>query len=385
MTRALVEPLALARLPRVSAAGSAAPARLPWAWAAEPGRTVTTDLAGIGSVRLACTLSFVGFASVGFASAEATSSEAFGLLDGEGRGGHIAVDRWFALNIVAATLGLPPPLVLRRLGALERGVLAGHLAALLAGTADGITVDLFERRPGPPRGEGARLVALALRAEAAGAAGPVRLDVPFEWLARRSRPSLELGAFRALAGRLATQASIELASTSLRLAELQTAGVGDALVFDGSAFPAASDRSVQVRIGDHEAPAVARNSGEGEIVLAGAFRAAAARAGATANPRATPLVVRKAGTMAAKADEDEAKVMLLGAAPIEVVAELGRMILRGDEVLALEKGSVLTLGRRGSSQADAVDLVVGGRPWARGELVNVDGELGVRITELVRP
>jgi flagellar motor switch/type III secretory pathway protein FliN len=177
--------------------------------------------------------------------------------------------------------------------------------------------------------------------------------------------------------------------------ELQTAGVGDALVFDGCAFPPASERSVQVRIGDHQAPAVARTLGEGEIVLAGAFRAAAARAGATTaaptgtmtGPRAWPVVVRKAGTMGAKAeaDEDEAKVALLGAAPIEVVAELGRMILRGDEVLALEKGSVLTLGRRGDSQADAVDLVVGGRPWARGELVNVDGELGVRITELVRP
>ena len=284
MSRTLVEPLSLASLPRVSAAGSAAPARLPWAWAAERSRTVTTDLAGIGPDRLACTLSFVGFASVGFASAEATSSEAFSLLDGEGRAGRIAVDRWFALNVVAATLGLPPPLVLRRLGALERGVFAGHLAALLAGAADGVMVDLVDRRPGPPRGEGAPLVALALRAEAAGAAGPVRLDVPFAWLARRSRPSLELGAFRALAGRLPTLASVELASTSLRFIELQTAGVGDALVFDGCAFPPASDRSVQVRIGDHQAPAVARKlgqgEGEGEIVLAGAFRAGAARAGA---------------------------------------------------------------------------------------------------------
>jgi flagellar motor switch/type III secretory pathway protein FliN len=41
---------------------------------------------------------------------------------------------------------------------------------------------------------------------------------------------------------------------------------------------------------------------------------------------------------------------------------------------------VLSLGRPGTT----VDLVIGGRPWARGELVNIDGELGVRITELAR-
>jgi flagellar motor switch protein FliM len=71
---------------------------------------------------------------------------------------------------------------------------------------------------------------------------------------------------------------------------------------------------------------------------------------------------------------------LLAAAPIEIVAEVGRIVLRGDEVLGLGEGSVLSLGRPGT----IVDLVVGGRTWARGELVNVDGELGVRITELAR-
>ena len=71
---------------------------------------------------------------------------------------------------------------------------------------------------------------------------------------------------------------------------------------------------------------------------------------------------------------------VLAAAPIEVVAEVGRIVLRGDEVLGLGEGSVLSLGRPGTT----VDLMIGGRIWARGELVNVDGELGVRITELAR-
>ena len=60
------------------------------------------------------------------------------------------------------------------------------------------------------------------------------------------------------------------------------------------------------------------------------------------------------------------------------MAEVGRVTLRGDEVLALQPGSVLSLGHHGK----VVNLVVGGRSWARGELVNVDGELGVRIIEL---
>jgi flagellar motor switch protein FliM len=79
-------------------------------------------------------------------------------------------------------------------------------------------------------------------------------------------------------------------------------------------------------------------------------------------------------------DSGDANAELLAAAPIEIVAELGRIVLRGDQVLGLEEGSVLAFRRHGTT----VDLVVGGRTWARGELVNVDGELGVRVTELVR-
>ena len=79
-------------------------------------------------------------------------------------------------------------------------------------------------------------------------------------------------------------------------------------------------------------------------------------------------------------ESDGSKTEVLAAAPVEVVAELGRIVLRGDEILGLERGTVLPLGHQGRR----IDLVVGGRPWARGELVNIDGELGVRITELVR-
>lgn len=71
---------------------------------------------------------------------------------------------------------------------------------------------------------------------------------------------------------------------------------------------------------------------------------------------------------------------VLAAAPVEVVAELGRVTLRGDEVAGLAPGSVLVFGRAG-----AIALRVGDEIWAEGELVDVDGALGVRVTSVSRP
>ena len=69
---------------------------------------------------------------------------------------------------------------------------------------------------------------------------------------------------------------------------------------------------------------------------------------------------------------------MLAAASIEVVAELGRISLRGDELLGLAPGAVLALGTRSTN----VVLRVGGEHWADGEIVDIDGELGVRVTRV---
>jgi len=78
-------------------------------------------------------------------------------------------------------------------------------------------------------------------------------------------------------------------------------------------------------------------------------------------------------------EPDEQSRALLAGAPIEIVAEVGRLSLRGEEVLRLQRGSVLPLGVRGVE----VLLTAGGDAWARGALVDIDGELGVRITTLL--
>lgn len=70
---------------------------------------------------------------------------------------------------------------------------------------------------------------------------------------------------------------------------------------------------------------------------------------------------------------------LLGELPVQLTCEIGRLTLPAREVLELRPGAVLPVGR---PLAGPVDLTAGGRVIARGELVDVEGEIGVRITEL---
>ena len=71
---------------------------------------------------------------------------------------------------------------------------------------------------------------------------------------------------------------------------------------------------------------------------------------------------------------------LLSEVQVEVAVELGRVKLPLRELLALGPGAVLELDRA----ADApVDVLVNGHLVARGEVVVIDGEFGVRVTAVV--
>lgn len=65
--------------------------------------------------------------------------------------------------------------------------------------------------------------------------------------------------------------------------------------------------------------------------------------------------------------------------PVELAVEIGRTRMTIGEALALGPGSVVTVGRLAG---DPVDLLVNGRVIARGEVVAIDEELGLRITEI---
>jgi len=61
--------------------------------------------------------------------------------------------------------------------------------------------------------------------------------------------------------------------------------------------------------------------------------------------------------------------------------ELGKVSLSLLSLADIKRGYVLELAQK---PGDPVDLVVGGKAIGRGELVNVEGELGVRVISLVK-
>jgi flagellar motor switch protein FliN/FliY len=66
--------------------------------------------------------------------------------------------------------------------------------------------------------------------------------------------------------------------------------------------------------------------------------------------------------------------------PVELAVEIGRTRLTIRETLALGPGSIVTLNRLAG---EPVDLLVNGKPIARGEVVVIDEEFGLRVTEVV--
>ena len=73
-------------------------------------------------------------------------------------------------------------------------------------------------------------------------------------------------------------------------------------------------------------------------------------------------------------------IEMLHGVDMEVTVELGRARMTVRDLLALTPGNVLELDRAAGSPAD---LLVNGRLIARGEVVVVDEDFGLRITEIL--
>lgn len=73
-------------------------------------------------------------------------------------------------------------------------------------------------------------------------------------------------------------------------------------------------------------------------------------------------------------------IEMLAGVDMEVTVELGRTRMAVRDLLALSPGTVLELDRAADGPAD---LLVNGRLIARGEIVVVDEDFGLRITEIV--
>jgi flagellar motor switch/type III secretory pathway protein FliN len=273
----------------------------------------------------------------------------------------MTVDADFAARLVDALLvGNGAFRSARRFGPAERGVLAGLLGTLFFP----LGWRIGHGRVPPVEGAAAQA---CFRVETPIAVGRVRLAVAaatFE-TARASEAFVE----RARA--LVAIAVAEIAVTDLTAREVSDLGAGDAVVFTGhraASFPSDGVWKGELSIGEPAAShgmAIEIDAG-GTIKIAGGFQA---RTNTVRSSR-KETGMESSGVTAA--------TVALAAAPIEVVAEVGRLRLRGEELMGLAPGAVLPLpeGRT------RVSLRIAGELFAEGELVDVDGELGVRVTRM---
>lgn len=65
--------------------------------------------------------------------------------------------------------------------------------------------------------------------------------------------------------------------------------------------------------------------------------------------------------------------------PIEVATEIGRTTLTVRELLEFDDGTLVPLSRSAST---SVDLLIGGAPVGRGEIIVNDGSIALRIGQL---
>ena len=70
----------------------------------------------------------------------------------------------------------------------------------------------------------------------------------------------------------------------------------------------------------------------------------------------------------------------LSEVPVDVAVEMGRTRMTVGETLELRQGSIVTLNRMAG---EPVDLLVNGTPIAHGEVVVIDEQFGLRITDVI--
>lgn len=78
---------------------------------------------------------------------------------------------------------------------------------------------------------------------------------------------------------------------------------------------------------------------------------------------------------------DQQNLDLLMNVPLQVTAELGKCKMAVSEILKLGTGSIVELDRLAGGP---VDLLVNNKLVARGEVIAIDDNFGVRVTELIQ-
>ncbi len=78
----------------------------------------------------------------------------------------------------------------------------------------------------------------------------------------------------------------------------------------------------------------------------------------------------------------EKNIQLLLDVPLQITAELGRTTMSINDVLEIGPGSVIELNKLAG---EPIDLLINGKLVAEGEVVVVEENFGVRITNIIAP
>ena len=96
---------------------------------------------------------------------------------------------------------------------------------------------------------------------------------------------------------------------------------------------------------------------------------------------ATPVNMQEMQGLASLGKEQSENLELIMEVPLQISVEIGRTRRKVQDILEFAKGSLVVLDKLAGDQ---VDLFVNGKCIARGDVVVVDDNFGVRITEIVQ-
>ena len=94
-----------------------------------------------------------------------------------------------------------------------------------------------------------------------------------------------------------------------------------------------------------------------------------------------PVKMKELDPEARLPQEQQKNLDLIMTVPLEISVEIGRTRSKIQDILAYSKGSLVVLDKMAGDQ---VDLFVNGQCIARGDVVVIDDNFGIRITEILQ-
>jgi type III secretion protein Q len=181
-------------------------------------------------------------------------------------------------------------------------------------------------------------------------------------------------------GALTVRAPIVVAEIGLSVAELEQLAIGDVIVLTG--MTAATAAHVHLAISPHTS--IIAEIKKNKLIVAQAGKSMSTTdtgTGAKPAPAAKPAApaAKPGATPAAQAPAPVVPAAAIEELPLRIVFDLGEVELSLAELKALVPGQVIDLARE---PGHAVRVSVNGRRIGAGEIVEIEGRLGVRITEL---